>query len=483
MQDQVACRLCPHVASTLARHLKAVHGITADEYRRQYPDARIRSEACEANRRAAITRAHAEKPKAGLKKTVQCPSCGGSHEVGFTFAHTIHDARCDACQKRDKDAQTNLKWAESVEGQDYVTCQGCGLRAENLTSHVQSAHPEWVGCYPGQIVSDNSSIRDKSALVGRKHTPETIARMQASAGWNRGLTKETDDRVARAAEAMKGRVSWSKGLTKVDHPGLQSTSEKLSTLKTGVPNDAARLDLSTVDFTPYLDETGAVDRKLMSEELGISEPTVTKYMEQIGLRLSTKYVDARVARDVELGRFHDMSRAGNEPRTIRLTAEQLEPYKLKNGKIVLSRAILGLGYHQCVIRRECTRLGLPTFTSHIREAMCLDAVSKVFGGAPYEREWRSRKFLNPPSGHMFRFDGFFPSLNLIVEFHGYQHWTFPSVYIKADRRDLFDAQVERDREKERQVREDGTFKYLTLREDQPYTDPVYIRERYLDETE
>ena len=466
MEDQVACRLCPHVASTLARHLKAAHGITADEYRRQFPDARIRSEACEANRRAAITKAHAEKPKAGLKKTVQCPSCGEPHEVGFTFAHSVHDARCDACQKQDKKAQADIKWAESVEGQDYVTCQGCGLRAENLTSHVQSAHPEWVGCYPGQIVADNSSIRDKSALIGRKHTPETIARMQASAGWNRGLTKETDDRVARAAEAMKGRVSWSKGLTKVDHPGLQSTSEKLSTLKTGVPNDAARLDLSTVDFTPYLDETGAVDRKLMSEELGISEPTVTKYMEQIGLRLSTKYVDARVDRQ-----------------TIRLSSEELLQYTLGNEKVVVARAMVGLGRDRRVILRECARHELPVFTHRLQQTMCLDAVSKTLDNSPYEQEFSPRKFVNPVSGCRFRFDGFFPSLQLIVEFHGYQHWTFPNVFVKAHRRDLFDAQVERDREKERQVREDGTFKYLTLREDQPYTDPVYIRERYLDEIE
>ena len=115
--------------------------------------------------------------------------------------------------------------------------------------------------------------------------------------------------------------------------------------------------------------------------------------------------------------------------------------------------------------------------------MCLDAVSKTLDNSPYEQEFSPRKFVNPVSGCRFRFDGFFPSLQLIVEFHGYQHWTFPNVFVKAHRRDLFDAQVERDREKERQVREDGTFKYLTLREDQPYTDPVYIRERYLDEIE
>lgn len=409
LEPLVSCRICGHQAQTLARHLKAAHGITADAYRVQFPNARIRSEACEANRKAAISQAHAEKPRAGLKKAVQCP-CGTSHEVAATSASK--DLRCPTCKARDKAAKPKA--------------------------------------------------RKPSPLKGRKLSVETRAKMAASAGWNRGLTKETDDRVARAAAGMKGRAAWSKGLTKADHPSLRSTAEKLSALKTGSPcTNGLKADLSLVDFTPYLDATGAVDRRAMAEELDLSEETVTKYMDSIGLRLSTKHVDARVERQV-----------------IRLTKEDLLPFALANGKVVIGAAMAALGRDFKVIKRECSRHGLPMFNRRIRQSLCLEAVSKVLGGAAYVQEWSPRQFVNPKTGHRFRFDGFFAGHDLIVEFHGYQHWTFPSVYIQD--RTLFDAMVERDAEKVRQVTEDGRYHILVVREDEPYTDPDWLRQRLLD---
>jgi hypothetical protein len=239
-------------------------------------------------------------------------------------------------------------------------------------------------------------------------------------------------------------------------------------------------DLSSVDFTPYLDETGAVDRKTMAEELHLSEPTVTKYMESIGLRLSTKYVDARVVKDSETGRFREMSLKSAERTTIRLTPEQLEPFKMKNGKVFLARAMAGLGHVYAVVKRECDRLGIPTHTHLVKQALCLEAVSKLLGGAPYYHEWRSMNFLNPKTGHRFKFDGFFPSHHLIVEFHGYQHWTYPNVFHKTEAD--FQASRERDAEKEEQLRGSG-FAYLIVREDEPYTDLAYLREVWLDAVE
>jgi hypothetical protein len=40
--------------------------------------------------------------------------------------------------------------------------------------------------------------------------------------------------------------------------------------------------------------------------------------------------------------------------------------------------------------------------------------------------------------------------------------------------------VERDVEKVRQVTEDGRYHLLVVREDEPYADPEYIRQRLLD---
>jgi hypothetical protein len=177
-----------------------------------------------------------------------------------------------------------------------------------------------------------------------------------------------------------------------------------------------------------------------------------------------------------------MSRRSAEDTTIRITAEQLKPYRLgenHDGKLVLAHAMAGLGHVYAVIKRECDRLGIPAFTNRVQQTLCLDAVSKALGGAAYEQEWRSRSFCNPVSGHMFRYDGYFPTMKLLVEFHGYQHWTFPNIYNRS--RAEFDAMVERDRQKVLQVREEGSLHLLVLREDEPYTIPAYIIERLIDE--
>jgi hypothetical protein len=373
-----------------------------------------------------------------------------------------------------------------TEGYHYVHCAACGYPAEDLTPHIALAHPELVQTYeevfPGEPLWSQhlEMLVQRSTLKGRALPAEVRAKMSANAGrWNKGLTKETDSRMATISEKRKGQPSWSKGLTKEDHPSLQSTSEKLSALKKGVPNDAVRLDLSTVDFTPYLDERGAVDRKSMAEALGVCEPTVTKYMESLGLRLSTKYVEARVERDAQSGRFFEMSHKSAEQTTIRLTPDQLEPYRLKNGKVMLGRAMVGLGHVYSVVKRECDRLGIPTHTWLVRQSLCLEAISKALGGELYAEEWTSRKFLNPATGHRFRYDGYFPSHSLVCEFHGYQHWVFPSVYIQKE--ELYFALQERDRIKENLIHSDPTLRYFLVREDEPYADPEYLRGRLIDE--
>lgn len=288
--------------------------------------------------------------------------------------------------------------------------------------------------------------------------------MSASAGWNRGLTKNTDTRVANAATAMKGRTPWNEGLTKESHPSIQSTSSKLSQLRGPERywSNGLKVDLSMVDFTPFLDETGAVNRKSMSEVIGVSEVTITKHMESIGLRISTKYVDARV-----------------EGQIIRLEKDDLLRFTLGNGKVVIAQAMVGLGHDYKVIKRECGRHGLATFNHRVRQTICLSAISKVLGGVSFQQEWESMRFINPPTGRRFRFDGYFPSHDLVVEFHGWQHYVFPSVYIQNE--ELYFALQERDRIKENLIRSDSALRYFLVREDEPYADPKYLMGRLIDE--
>ena len=455
MSGLVECRLCGHTAETLAKHFKAEHSLTCGEYRILYPDSPIRGGA------DPFTPKYSEKPRVRGKR--------GSRFEGLIL---------------DGDGKPILD--KLVEGYHYVQCAICGGVAEDLTEHILLLHTddltEYSEAFPSKPVRcKRLDLISQTSLKGRKLSDEVKAKMSASAGWNRGLTKDTDARVANAAAAMKGRTPWNEGLTKEDHPSLQSTSTKLSQLRgpDRYWSNGLKADLSRVDFTPYIDETGAVDRKSMSESLGVSEVTITKYMESIGLRISTKYVDARVERDTQTGRFFEMSRKSAEQTTVRLTAEQLDPYKLKSGKVSLSKAIVGLGHVYQVVKRECDRLGIPTHTRLVKQSICLEAIAKVLGSVPFEQEWRATRFTNPYTGYRFRFDGYFPSHDLVVEFHGYQHYVFPSVYVQKE--ELFFALQERDRIKENLIHSDPTLRYFLVREDEPYADSEYLRGRLIDE--
>jgi ribosomal protein S27E len=455
-EDFVTCKVCGYQTTTLARHLLGKHKINADQYREQYPSALIRCTLLTEKRKQAAKERPTNK---GKTKTITCPGCGVLREVGWSFAASTHDARCEACRNAADVIEESQRWEGKEEGLDFVYCSECRYRAENLTSHVQNAHPDLIGNYRGQMVALNSAVRDKAALLGTHHTPETKALMSRNAGrWNKGLTKSTHPSMAKISEGMMGRTPWSKGLTKAQHPSLQSTADKLSKL-TGERrpwSNGLRADLTGIDFTPYLDETGAVDRKTMADETGFDEVTVTKYMKTLGLRLSTQYVDARAERQ-----------------TICLEKEEFLPYTLRNGKVVIGRAMVGLRRDYKVIKRECERHGLSTFNRGIRQTLCLEAVSKALGGARYEQEWEARRFVNPSSGRRFRFDGYFQELNLIVEFHGHQHYVFPSFYIRDEK--LYCELQERDRIKENMILADPVLRYLVLREDEPYTDVPYIR--------
>lgn len=265
-QDFVTCRVCGFKATTLATHLPRKHGLTADAYRAQHLGALIRCNALTEKRQGAAKKGHAEKPRAGLKKTIECPSCGDPREVGFTFAPSTHDARCAECRAKGEDAF----WAAKQEGADFVTCHGCGHRAENLTSHVQNAHPEWVGCYLGQMVADNSAVRDKTALKGRTVSVESRAKMSANAGrWNVGLTKETDERVASSARRMLGREAWSTGLTKESDDRLQKTAQTVSKTRGLNIGPATKSPSPRISFFPSPSKTARFRWVAPSQLLGM----------------------------------------------------------------------------------------------------------------------------------------------------------------------------------------------------------------------
>jgi hypothetical protein len=163
-----------------------------------------------------------------------------------------------------------------------------------------------------------------------------------------------------------------------------------------------------------------------------------------------------------------------------LTRDQLLPFARKNGKISVGKAIAALGHAFVIIQRECARHGLKVSRTAVSQAICLETLSQVLGGAPYETEWNDGTFINPKTGGRFRFDGFFPAQKLLVEFQGAQHYD-PSAKWFFEGGATYEEYIERDRQKALQVEADGRFKLFLVRENEPYTDLGYLRGRLIDE--
>jgi len=115
----------------------------------------------------------------------------------------------------------------------------------------------------------------------------------------------------------------------------------------------------------------------------------------------------------------------------------------------------------------------------VGQAICLETISQALGGAPYETEWSDARFVNPKTGGRLRFDGYFPSQHLVVEFHGAQHFQWPN-HLGMDE-ETFCEMRERDRIKENLIHGDPVLRYFLVREDEPYADPAYLRGRLIDE--
>jgi hypothetical protein len=287
--------------------------------------------------------------------------------------------------------------------------------------------------------------------------------MSENAGrWNKGLTKETDVRVASAAEKMQGRASWNKGQTADVNEALRRTAEKLKTYAGDARpwDNGLAANLTLTDFKPFMDSEGRVDHRAVMEFTGISWPTVRGYIVDLGLAQTRRYIENRV-----------------EEQVIAIPKEELLKFTLGNGKVAIGKAMVGLGHAFKTIQRECAKHGLPTYHRHIRQDVCLNAVSVALGGVPYEEEWRSRRFMSAKNA-FYRFDGYFPSLGLVVEFQGYQHYTFPNAYMPDESYEQeYLALRERDRIKRELVQAAPDLIYFEVTEEEPYNNSDYLKGR------
>ena len=135
-EEYVTCLECGHRAFTLARHLKAAHGFSADAYRAKHGNVLIRARKLTETRSRAIQEGWGADAFLGVK-VVECPSCGGEREVSKYFG-PIHDARCPTCRAREEES----RWEGKTEPEDFVECRLCGWKGLNVMGHIGGhAHP------------------------------------------------------------------------------------------------------------------------------------------------------------------------------------------------------------------------------------------------------------------------------------------------------------------------------------------------------
>ena len=137
--DYVVCKVCDFKGKHLFGHIRT-HGHTAESYRAKYPSAPMTGRASTQVRAATTQTWHKRVGNKGLTKEAVCP-CGVQFKVGLTASPGL----CPACKeaKEAKEARyAQESWAGLEEGLDYVVCKVCGVRARNLTSHIQNAHAD-----------------------------------------------------------------------------------------------------------------------------------------------------------------------------------------------------------------------------------------------------------------------------------------------------------------------------------------------------
>jgi hypothetical protein len=157
--DYVKCQLCGFEGKMLNRHLFK-HSITAEEYRERFPGHRVACKSVMERQAGAVASTWDAKPK--IVKPVEeyvCQYCGGKFRYRFNL-------------KKHLKQEASL-FLTGVEGEDFVVCCICGLRAESLESHVRAVHSSEVSFtdYKIRYGDKTSSVRHKktvsNALIGK----------------------------------------------------------------------------------------------------------------------------------------------------------------------------------------------------------------------------------------------------------------------------------------------------------------------------
>ena len=451
-----------------------------------------------------------------------CPVCGQMVDGvrGLAIHFRYRRENLDEAHAAYSAKQEDAKWVGKVEGQDYVVCLECGHRTATLGRHLVGEHGVTAADYRKKhganvrIRCDRlTEFRSKAAKgrrggFGKGETKETVcvtcggARVVSkffATGMHDGRCETCQAKDAAVVDAARwaGKSEPQDFVTCLvcgyraeslvshlqhHHAGYRDQNPNAlvvalcspirdKTAIKGVPRSlefrrkvsvAKTLPISKADFDLFRDNKGTLDLREMALQMGCTVHTLRAHLKALGLPL-------RTTRKYRL--------RAQEKARIPVTVGQLAPFKLKNDKISLARAVVGLGLNFLTLKAKCRQLGLPWAHGNVAQHKCLLAVGAALGGMPYKEEWNFVDFVNPKTGCRFKFDGFFQSLGLLVEFQGCQHYTFPNKFMRSESyRAHWEEMVSRDQAKREMALAAGML-YLEIREDEPYTNVAYLRGR------
>lgn len=224
------------------------------------------------------------------------------------------------------------------------------------------------------LIGHPSSCKGVPKSEEHKHKISQTRKERKIQAWNKGLTAETDERVAKNGQATKetrterrNYIAWNKGLTAAEDERVRINCERREATmieKYGVPNPSLRTDVEHVAWNKGLTkETDDRMKKASDNHVG-----VTAWNKGL-----TEDTDERVEKYAESGRTE-----------------------------------------QCKRLRYLTRKKNGTFNSSSQEATYFAKLKELFGSENVIKQYRDQRY-------PFHCDFYIKSLDLFIELNF--HWT------------------------------------------------------------
>lgn len=368
---------------------------------------------------------------------------------------------------------------EGTEGVDFVVCQECGYKATKLYRHL-AKHSMNLQVYKSKYPNAEircSLLKDKQRI---SHTLKHLGHLP------KGNTKTVQctvcqcvlevNRFAGSLHDLRCIACKTKTIPEELDKVWQDKVEGVDyvvCLECGfrANNLSNHVLMSHPQYRDMYPDSPIVAQQSMLRD----NPLLgTKLSEETRLRMSQNAGrwNAGLTKEVNPSLAIQAMKMRARPKLVSLG--DLESCLDGNGKVILGQVAASVGCSKSTVSHSVKRHGLLVSGGNISELLCLATVAKALDGATYQREWSHAKIINPRTGRRFKFDGYFSEHRLLVEFNGYQHYTFPNRFMPDESyRLVWEQLLWRDRQKVEMAERDG-YPVLVIRADEPYRDVAYI---------